>query len=349
MKREDWQAAYEPIPAALHTRVSSTLSQLDKEEKIMKRTIIRTLALALCAALLLCCTALALVNSDILKYLSGYNAELNEDQQKLLQSDFEQKTIQLGDVQVTLKEILADGYVCAIALEYRAPEGTYLTNEMVRNVNGEWDMTRADFLKEHGAYYDLSLSEETCFLSQDGNAKEYNNSMQDWRRLAPNIIQEQIILSTENCDMSRLQILLSADFITAESPETDAHYNGVFTPNYTVDRTSERKLTFTLSAGTDRPGIAQLDIVFAKLCTVFSAQLENAGDALYAIRVFDASGEELSHSILSSMISYCMDGTVAKSYDAMADVPDALSIQLYAAGEKGLEPVGERIALNLKK
>ena len=51
MKREDWQAAYEPIPAALHTRVSSTLSQLDKEEKVMKRTIIRTLALALCAAL----------------------------------------------------------------------------------------------------------------------------------------------------------------------------------------------------------------------------------------------------------------------------------------------------------
>ena len=53
MKREDWQAAYGPIPAALHMRVSSTLSQLDKEEKIMKRTIIRTLALALCAALLL--------------------------------------------------------------------------------------------------------------------------------------------------------------------------------------------------------------------------------------------------------------------------------------------------------
>lgn len=347
MKREDWQAAYEPIPAALHTRVSSTLSQLDKEEKVMKRTIIRTLALALCAALLLCCTALALVNSDILKYLSGYNAELNEDQQRLLQSDFEQKTIQLGDVQVTLKEILADGYVCAIALEYRAPEGAYLTNEMVRNVDGEWDMTRADFLKEHGAYYDLS--EETCFLSQDGNAKEYTDSMHDWRRLAPNIIQEQIILSTENRDMSRLQILLSADFITAESPETDAHYNGVFTPNYTVDRTDERKLTFTLSAGTDRSGIAQLDIVFAKLCTVFSAQLENAGDAVYAIRVFDASGEELSRSILSSMISYCTDGTVAKSYDAMAETPDALSVQLFRLAEDGSEPVVERITLNLKK
>lgn len=349
MKREDWQAAYGPIPAALHTRVSSTLSQLDKEEKVMKRTIIRTLALALCAALLLCCTALALVNSDILKYLSGYNAELNEDQQRLLQSDFEQKTIQLGDVQVTLKEILADGYVWAIALEYRAPEGVYLTNEMVRNVDGEWDMTRADFLQEHGAYYDL-MSEDTCFLSQDGNAKEYNNSMQDWRRLAPNIIQEQIILSTGNCDMSRLQILLSADFITAESPETDAHYNGVFTPNYTVDRTDERKFTFTLSAGTDRPGIAQLNIVFAKLCTVFSAQLENAGDAVYAIRVFDASGEELSRSILSSMIGgYCTDGTVAASYDAMAETPDALSVQLFRLAEDGSEPVVERIALNLKK
>ena len=349
MKREDWQVAYEPIPAALHTRVSSTLSQLDKEEKVMKRTIIRTLALALCASLLLCCTALALVNSDILKYLSGYNAELNEDQQKLLQSDFEQKTIQLGDVQVMLKEILADGYVCAIALEYRAPEGAYLTNEMVQGVDGEWDMdmTRADFLKAHGAYYDLS--EATCFLSQDGNAKEYTESMHDWRRLAPNIIQEQIILSTENRDMSRLQIPLSADFITAESPETDAHYNGVFTPNYTVDRTSERKLTFTLSAGTDRPGIAQLDIVFAKLCTVFSAQLENAGDAVYAIRVFDASGEELSRSILSSMIGYYTDETVAASYDAMPETPDALSVQLFRLTEDGSEPVGERIALNLKK
>lgn len=347
MKREDWQAAYGPIPAALHTRVSSTLSQLDKEEKVMKRTIIRTLALALCAALLLCCTALALANSDILKYLSGYNAELNADQQKLLQSDFEQKTIQLGDVQVTLKEILADGYVWAIALEYRAPEGAYLTNEMVRNVDGEWDMTRADFLKAHGAYYDLS--EDICFLSQDGSTREYTEGMHDWRRLAPNVIREQIILSTENRDMSRLQIPLSADYITAEDPETDAHFTGVFTPNYTVDRTGERKLTFPLSAGTDKPGIAQLDIVFAKLCTVFSAQLENAGDAVYAIRVFDASGEELSRSILSSMISYYADGTVAVSYDAMADVPDVLSIQLYAAGEKGLEPVGERIALNLKK
>ena len=67
-------------------------------------------------------------------------------------------------MQVTLKEILADGYVWAIALEYRAPEGTYLTNEMVRNVDGEWDMTRADFLKEPGAYYDQSA--ETCSLSQ---------------------------------------------------------------------------------------------------------------------------------------------------------------------------------------
>lgn len=347
MTREDWQAAYGPIPAALHTRVSSTLSQLDKEEKVMKRAMIRTLALALCAALLLCGTALALVNSDILKYLSGYNTELNADQQKLLQSDFEQKTIQLGNVQVTLKEILADGYVCAIALEYRAPEGTYLTNEIVQGIDGEWDMTRADFLKAHGAYYDLS--EDACFLSQDGGTPEYTESMHDWRRLAPNVIREQIILSTENRDMSRLQIPLSADFITAESPETDAHYNGVFTPNYTVDRTSERKLTLTLSAGTDRPGIAQLDIVFAKLCTVFSAQLENAGDAVYGIRVFNASGEELSRSILSSMISYYADGTVAVSYDAMAEVPDALFIQLYAAGEKGLEPVGERIALNLKK
>ena len=347
MKREDWQAAYGPIPAALHTRVSSTLSQLDKEEKVMKRTIIRTLALALCAALLLCCTALALVNSDILKYLSGYNAELNEDQQRLLQSDFEQKTIQLGDVQVTLKEILADGYVCAIALEYRAPEGAYLTNEIVQGIDGEWDMTRADFLKEHGAYYDLS--EDVRFLSQDGSTPEYTEGMHDWRRLAPNVLQEQIILSTENRDMSRLQIPLSAAYITAEDPETDAHYDGIFTPDYTVDRTGERKLTLTLPAGTDGPGIAQLDIVFAKLCTVFSAQLENAGDAVYGIRIFDANGEELSRSILSSIISYYADGTVAVSYDAMADVPDALSIQLYAAGEEGLEPVGERIALNLKK
>ena len=95
--------------------------------------------------------------------------------------------------------------------------------------------------------------------------------------------------------------------------------------------------------------MAQLDIVFAKLCTVFSAQLENAGDALYAIRVFDASGEELSRSILSSMISYCTDGTVAKSYDAMAETPDALSVQLFRLAEDGSEPVVERITLNLKK
>lgn len=173
--------------------------------------------------------------------------------------------------------------------------------------------------------------------------------MQDWRRLTPNIIQEQIILSTENRDMSRLQILPSADFITAESPETDAHYNGVFTPNYTVDRTSERKLTFTLSAGTDRPGIAQLDIVFAKLCTVFSAQLENAGDALYAIRVFDASGEELSRSILSSMIAIARWEPLQNPMRRWPETPDALSVQLFRLAEDGSEPVVERITLNLKK
>ena len=110
MKREDWQAAYGPIPAALHTRVSSTLSQLDKEEKVMKRTIIRTLALALCAALLLCCTALALVNSDILKYLSGYNAELNEDQQKLLQGQ------RYGNILRTHRHTANDD-VCVIRLQ----------------------------------------------------------------------------------------------------------------------------------------------------------------------------------------------------------------------------------------
>ena len=75
-----------------------------------------------------------------------------------------------------------------------------------------------------------------------------------------------------------------------------------------------------------------------------------AGDAVYAIRVFDASGEELSRSILSSMIGgYCTDGTVAASYDAMAETPDALSVQLFRLAEDGSEPVVERITLNLKK
>ena len=81
MKREDWQAAYEPIPTALHTRVSSTLSQLDKEEKVMKRTIIRTLALALCAALSLSLLAACLdkVSPQIIRgctFLGGCTLEI---------------------------------------------------------------------------------------------------------------------------------------------------------------------------------------------------------------------------------------------------------------------------------
>ena len=46
---------------------------------------------------------------------------------------------------------------------------------------------------------------------------------------------------------------------------------------------------------------------------------------------------------------YCTDGTVAASYDAMAETPDALSVQLFRLAEDGSEPVVERIALNLKK
>ena len=49
------------------------------------------------------------------------------------------------------------------------------------------------------------------------------------------------------------------------------------------------------------------------------------------------------------MIGYYTDGTVAASYDAMAETPDALSVQLFRLTEDGSESVSERIALNLKK
>jgi hypothetical protein len=348
MKREDWQAAYGPIPDALQERVSFTLSHLEKEEKIMKRAMIRTLCLAICAVLLLGATALALTNSDILKYLSQYSDTLNEEQQQMIQSDFAEDTLMLGDVQVTLKELLTDGHVGAVSVEFRAPEGAFLYSDLVNMSEEEWNKTRADYLAEYGAYYWL-LDSHIYFL-HDGTSKPISSDwMMDGQREASNVITAQFVFSAVDQQFDQLQLKVGVAHVTGESEETDERVTGYLTPAYTPDSSSEKTISLTMPDCTNDPGsVASIDITFTKLITVFKATLESTDGHYYSLKISDVNGNELNYTILSSIINSCDGNIVLTAYDAMAEIPDLLYAQIYRLGENGDTPVGEHIELKLK-
>ncbi len=348
MKREDWQAAYGPIPNALQERVSFTLSHLEKEEKVMKRAIIRTLCLAVCAVLLLGATALALTSSDILKYLSQYSDTLNEEQQQMIQSDFAQNTLMLGDVQVTLKELLTDGHVGAVFMEFRAPEGTFLYSDLVNMSEEEWSKTRADYLAEYGSYYWL-LDSHIYFLHNGVSEPIGSDWMMDGQREASNVITVQFVFSAVDQQFDQLQLKVGVAHVTAESEETDVRAAGYLTPAYTPGSNTEKTISLTMPNCTNDPGsVASIGITFTKLITMFKATLESTGGRYYSLKIMDANGDELNCTLLSSIISSSEENIVLTAYDAMAEVPDLLYAQIYRLDENGNTPVGEYIELKLK-
>lgn len=349
MKQEDWQAAYGPIPDALSSRVSSTLFHLNQEGKVMKRSILRTVCLALCAALLLFGTALALVQSDLLDAIARWDKPLSQQQQTLLKTDFQHSTFMAGDVQITLREMLTDGYVGAVAIEYRAPEGTYLYSDLVPMTEQEWEMSTLDYLNAYGPYYRL-LDANVQFVKASETQPISTEFMMDGQRIAPNIIREQIYFSVWEKPVQQVQFDLGAMFISSEDESTDITYAGVIAPNYAPDTTAPQNFHLTFDPATNACALASMDVTFTELVTVFSAQLQNKADAIYQMQVYDANGNQLCYTSLSSLIGESYQNSVINSYDAMSEIPDVLSVQFYQLDpDTGTQTtVGEPITLRLK-
>lgn len=105
MKREDWRRAYEPLPEALESRVSSTLASLE-EEKTVHKLSLRTALIALALILALCGAAYAVyesVTADLFGWFYGgsWKEEMqNGDIAPMGQS------YQMGDARYTLEEMV---------------------------------------------------------------------------------------------------------------------------------------------------------------------------------------------------------------------------------------------------
>lgn len=111
MKREDWQKAYEPLPAALELRVAYTLSRLEEERSVRKMSL-RTAIIALAIVLALGGVAYAVIASQTAEYFGWFYGE--EKKESLLAGDIAPsgESTSLGDVVYTLDDVIyKDGTV----------------------------------------------------------------------------------------------------------------------------------------------------------------------------------------------------------------------------------------------
>jgi hypothetical protein len=111
MKREDWQKAYEPLPAALELRVAHTLTRLEEEKPVRKMSL-RTAVIALAIVLALGGVAYAMIASQTAEYFGWFYGE--EKKESLLTGDIAPsgESASLGDAVYTLDDVIyKDGTV----------------------------------------------------------------------------------------------------------------------------------------------------------------------------------------------------------------------------------------------
>ncbi|NLV57792.1 MAG: hypothetical protein GXY67_03395 [Clostridiales bacterium] len=188
MKREDWQKAYEPLPAALEVRVAHTLFHLE-EGRPVRRMSLRTAVIALAIVLALGGVAYAVIASQTAELFGWlYGAEKKES---LLKGDIAPsgENMILGDVVYTLDDVIyKDGTVYGTGT-MRPREGAnivlmtedYGVNEPAGYLlhYGEEEIPEdapsyAELAREKGAKIILSTCIANGVLNEDGtlNASE---------------------------------------------------------------------------------------------------------------------------------------------------------------------------------
>lgn len=348
MKRDIWQKIYGTPPESLSQRVSSTLSTLKEEETIMKRYIFRSVALALCLVFLLVGTVWAVSESGILSLLNRYGEELNENQQQMIQTEFDEDTAHLGPITVTLKEMICDGYVATVTFEYVAPEGTYLYTDAVEMTPEEWEMDDQSRLDKYGPYYVLT-DVHAGFASPLAIMDPPGESMMLGQRMAPNIILHSLSFPVAGMDLDTLQIGVGAWEVKEAGKQGDRHGAALY-PRY--KGSTEPFKTFSLSFDpADTPfGLSEVDLAFTGLTTHISIRAQ--ADPMDCIpELLDGEGKELPLTLLGSFGGYHQQKDCWEmGYGPLSEIPDTLQLQMHRWNEEIMdtEPWGDPITLHLK-
>lgn len=341
MKRDDWRRAYEPLPASLEHRVSSTLRQIE-EGKPMKKLTIRTASLVMALVLVLAGTAWALENWGVTDFLKeDYGETLSPEATGLIKSDFSDASLQAGDVTFTLREMIADAYVGMAVVECKAPEGKYLYSDMVQMTNEEWEMTEADRFAKYGDYYWLNDT-HVAF----GEEEMYEYAM-DGVRESDNVILMQVTFPVgEKVNVADLTIDVAARHVTGDDMAAAERIGGSIIPGYTADASAYKAFTKEVNDGTIKDAV----ITVTPLLMHAKVTLENANEEPCTLLITDKDGAEMEFTYLASF-GQSFDGTILTNACGLPEtLPESVFVQAAQFDPETGDPVamGERVEIMLK-
>lgn len=341
MRREDWRRAYEPLPEALPARVAHTLSTLE-EERIVKKHALRT-AVIVCALLLaLCGTALAVARQygigDFLNEM--YGEQIPEQAQEIV--DRPQASIQVEEVEASVREAVWDGFATHVVIEYRSPEGT------------AWallDDPRVDLdalLAQYGTVYS-PLDPDLVCIAEAGDEYFPESMGFEYQQEEENVLS--MILSFDGKALPSRDLRYKVGYFRYDGAEEPDRVGGqgagsaAFLEFELPDHTDLNE-TFTF----DHPGalagreIERATFTFTPLQTVVEVVYVDAKEdelvwADVDVLVLDEAGERIpatSTSLLSSGV------------DALEEVPDVLYLQAGDPSSNEGVGIGEPLAFTFK-
>ncbi len=332
MKREEWRRAYEPLPDSLAVRVERTLSQLE-EERIVKKHVLRTVIIVCVLVLLLGGTALAMARQfgvgDFLGWM--YGEELKPGAQELV--DYPQASKRVGDVTVTVREAIWDGFAGHLVIEYRSPEGTAMVPWDDRRIEGKAEDEQA-LLDTYGVYY-APLDPDLLCVTDKGSETFWDELGFYYRQEADDVLSMILSFSCTQMKSTRLSFGAGAHKFTKgqEDERTDEWLE------FDVTDHTLKNHTFTF----ERPGelngkeIDRVTFTFTPLQTVVDIDFADGARTYTGIDVLvlDEAGnavEPTSTSLLSNGV------------DAFDELPQRIGLQAASNGE----PIGEVLILSFE-
>ncbi len=346
MKRDDWRRAYEPLPASLEYRVSSTLRQIE-EGKPMKKFTIRTASLVMALILALAGTAWALEQWGITNFLSDHYGEtLSPEATGLVQTEFSNPSLKVGDLTFTLREMIADAYVGMAVVECKAPEGKYIYTDLVQMTAEEWEMTEADRFKKFGDYYWL-LDTNIVFDQNGERLDPVSEYAMDGVREADNVIVMQCTFPVgAERDISKLIIDVAVRHVKGDDMTAGEKFEGDFIPGYKLDTSSYKTYKKAVNNGV----VKDVTVTITPLMLHADVTLEKALENQHTLVITDKDGKEFDFTYLGSFGAGYGSEVITNACGIPETLPGSVFVQLAQYDNETGEPVpvGDRVEIELK-
>lgn len=338
---------WEQIPDTFKDHVDASLLAFEqvKEEPWMRKRSVSAAALIAALLVLTMGAALALNSLGLLDFLDYAPSPTVKH---MVQSNFKNNMIMLGDCTITVKEAISDGLSGALVVEYSVPEGMYLYAPDARAM-GTYHSAETESVEE------LLKKYTTLYMPMD----EHIGWLKDGMTLPPGTEYGfDPVKVADNAVVVQIGFAVGDDGL-----DTFVYEPGVFkiTSADNRERLTSEPMLLGMAAQTadnvqktaDVPkaladaGVMRIDVTFTPLSML--VKLTFKAESAYYLSVLDEKGDEFPMDFLSSFAASYADNLTRKAaYTRPESIPDTLFIQLYEYADKGRMPLGGPVLVTLK-